>query len=41
VVIIRYADSFDTASATTGSPTYTNTGGFHIYKFTGTGSITF
>jgi len=39
IVIVRYADTFAAAS-TTGSPTYTNTGGYHIYKFTGSGSIT-
>jgi hypothetical protein len=41
VVIIRYANSFSDASATTGSPSYANTGGYKIYTFTGTGSITF
>jgi hypothetical protein len=40
VVIIRYANSFAAASATTGSPTYTVSGGFRIYRFTGSGSIT-
>ena len=25
----------------TGSPTYTNIGGYHVYKWTGSGSITF
>ena len=40
IVIIRYPDSFNTAT-TTGSPTYTNTGGFHIYKFLSSGTITF
>jgi hypothetical protein len=29
------------AASTTGSPTYTTSGGRHIYQFTGTGSITF
>jgi hypothetical protein len=38
---LRYADSFDAAVATTGSPTITITGGFRIYLFTGSGSITF
>jgi hypothetical protein len=40
-VIIAYADTYPAASATTGSPTITNVGGDRIYKFTGTGSITF
>ena len=35
VVIIRYSDSLDLASATTGSPTVTTSGGFRIYTFTG------
>jgi hypothetical protein len=29
------------ASATTGSPSYANTGGYHTYTFTASGSITF
>jgi len=41
IVILRYPNSQPAASATTGSPTYTNTGGWHIYKFTASGSITF
>ena len=40
VVIIRYADTF-AAATTTGSPTVTVTGGYRIYQFTGSGSITF
>jgi hypothetical protein len=40
IVIIRYADTYDDAVSTTGSPTYTNTGGYKTYKFTGSGSIT-
>ncbi len=40
IVIIRYADTYGDASSTTGSPTYTNTGGYKTYKFTGSGSIT-
>ena len=41
VVILRYADSFSPASATTGSPTITVAGGYRTYRFTGNGSITF
>ena len=40
IVIVRYLDSFTLATATTGSPSYTNTGGYHIYQWTGSGSIT-
>jgi hypothetical protein len=38
---LRYADTFDLARATTGSPTVTTSGGFRIYTFTASGSITF
>jgi hypothetical protein len=38
---LRYADTFALAVATTGSPTQTTTGGYHIYTFTASGSITF
>jgi len=41
VVIIRYADTYAAATATTGSPTITVAGGYRTYKFTGDGSITF
>jgi len=41
VVIIRYADSIAAATSTTGSPTYTVSGGYRTYKFTASGSITF
>ncbi len=41
VVIIRYNSTKNDASTTTGSPTYTNSGGYKTYKFTGSGSITF
>jgi biotin carboxylase len=41
VVIIRYADTFDEAASTTGSPTITTSGGYRVYRFTASGSITF
>jgi hypothetical protein len=41
VVIIKYPDFLNEATATTGSPTVTNTGGYRIYKFTSSGTITF
>ena len=41
IVIIRYADTYDDAQSTTGSPAYAKTGGYKIYTFTGSGTITF
>ena len=41
VVVIRYADTYASATSTTGSPTITVAGGYRIYSWTGNGSITF
>jgi len=41
VVIISYSSTFAAATATTGSPTITTSGGNRIYTFTGNGTITF
>jgi hypothetical protein len=38
IVIVR---ALQQASSTTGSPTYTTSGSYHIYSFTGSGSITY
>jgi hypothetical protein len=39
-VILRYPDSFGNLASTTGSPTLVVSGGYRIYTFTGSGSIT-
>jgi hypothetical protein len=41
IVIIRYSAGYKAATSTTGSPTITITGGYRIYKWTSSGSITF
>jgi hypothetical protein len=41
VVIISYPNTYANAASTTGSPGFSNTGGNKIYRFTGSGSITF
>ncbi len=39
VVILRYSNVYANAVATTGSPSFSDTGGYKIYRFTGSGSI--
>lgn len=41
IVVVRYLDGYDAASSYTGSPNVIVSGGYRIYRFTGTGSITF
>jgi hypothetical protein len=41
ILIIRYADTYAAATSSTGSPTITVSGGYRVYKYTSSGSITF
>ena len=41
IVVIRYPDTYLAAASTTGSPTITVAGGYRVYSWTGSGSITF
>jgi hypothetical protein len=41
ICIFKYPDNSPAAANTTGSPTITVSGGFRIYKWTSSGSITF
>lgn len=41
VAFLWYPDSYPAATATTGSPTYTVSGGYRVYRFTSSGTITF
>ncbi len=41
VVIVRYPDRYNNATSVTGSPTLTISGGYKLYTFTSSGSITF
>jgi hypothetical protein len=41
VVVLRYPTTFLPASSVTGTPIVTEVSGFRIYRFTGSGSITF
>jgi hypothetical protein len=38
--VLRYSNTLPLAT-TTGSPTYSSITGYHVYRFTGTGTIRF
>jgi hypothetical protein len=40
IIIVRFESAYASATSTTGSPTFTNTGGYKTYTFTSSGSIT-
>ena len=39
-VMVRYSTTYDKFSSTSGTPTYTSSGGYHVYMWTGSGSFT-
>jgi hypothetical protein len=41
IVILRHPDTIPAAANTTGSPNVTVAGGYRVYKFTSSGTITF
>ncbi|CAB4166915.1 hypothetical protein UFOVP964_14 [uncultured Caudovirales phage] len=41
IVIIRYPNNYTDAVSTTGSPSFVNSGGYKVYTWTGSGSVTF
>jgi hypothetical protein len=40
IAAIRFANTYDNLTSTTGSPTFVNTGGYYYYYFNGNGSFT-
>jgi len=41
VVVIRYPNTYNAPTSIVGSPSVTNTGGYRIYQWNSSGSITF